>query len=78
MNDFTMAELGVFIGVLGGVATSLILTFQKSKCETIECCGCKIKRKIVEVPQGVAQQGAPASPGPRLGAQADELQNNAP
>ena len=46
MNDFTMAELGVFIGVLGGVATSLILTFQKSKCETIKCCGCEIKRAI--------------------------------
>jgi hypothetical protein len=43
-----MAELGVFIGVLGGVATSLILTFQKSKCETIKCCGCEIKRKVPE------------------------------
>lgn len=41
-----MAELGVFIGVLGGVATSLILTFQKSKCETIDCCGIKCKRKL--------------------------------
>ena len=46
MNDFTMAELGVFIGVLGGVMTSLILTFQKSKCETISCCGIKCKRKL--------------------------------
>jgi glyoxylate carboligase len=44
MDDFTMAELGVFIGVLGGVVTSLILTFQKSKCETIECCCIKCKR----------------------------------
>lgn len=72
MNDFTMAELGVFIGVLGGVATSLILTFQKSKCETIECCGCKIKRKIIK------GEEEPATP--RLGnqAQADEQQNNAP
>lgn len=46
MNDFTMAELGVFIGVLGGVVTSLILTIQKSKCETINCCGIRCKRKI--------------------------------
>jgi hypothetical protein len=45
MEDFTMAELGVFLGVLGGVLTSLILTFQKSKCETINCCGIKCKRK---------------------------------
>jgi hypothetical protein len=48
MNDFTMAELGVFIGVVGGVCTSLILTFQKSKCETIKCCGCEIKRYVKE------------------------------
>ena len=48
MENFTIAELGVFLGVLGGVMTSLILTFQKSKCETIECCGLKCKRKIKE------------------------------
>ena len=41
-----MAELGVFCGVVGGVLTSLVLTFQKSKCETINCCGVKCKRKI--------------------------------
>ena len=50
MNDFTMAELGVFIGVVGGVMTSLILTIQKSKCETISCCGATCKRKIVTKP----------------------------
>lgn len=50
MNEFTMAELGVFIGVLGGVVTSLILTIQKSKCETISCCGATCKRKIVTNP----------------------------
>lgn len=59
MNDFTMAELGVFIGVLGGVATSLILTFQKSKCETIKCCGCEIKRKITKTESG--EEGGQAS-----------------
>ena len=53
MNDFTMAELGVFIGVLGGVMTSLILTFQKSKCETISCCGIKCKRKLKTPPDPV-------------------------
>lgn len=46
MENFTMAELGVFLGVLGGVMTSLILTFQKSKCETINCCGVICKRKV--------------------------------
>lgn len=46
MKDFTMAEFGVFLGVIGGVLTSLILTLQKSKCETIRCCGCEVKRKV--------------------------------
>jgi len=48
MENFTIAELGVFLGVLGGVMTSLILTMQKSKCETINCCGMNCKRKIKE------------------------------
>tara|TARA_R110000824_G_scaffold50616_2_gene141193 strand:- start:822 stop:1061 length:240 start_codon:yes stop_codon:yes gene_type:complete len=51
MDNFTIAELGVFLGVLGGVLTSLILTFQKSKCETINCCGIKCKRKVDNPPQ---------------------------
>jgi len=42
-----MAELGVFIGVLGGVVTSIILTVQKSKCETISCCGILCKRNLM-------------------------------
>jgi len=39
MEDFTLAELGVFLGVVGGIITSLLLTIQKSKCEKIKCCG---------------------------------------
>ena len=64
MDNFTMAELGVFIGVLGGVLTSLILTIQKSKCETISCCGAKCKRKIkdTEIPQGDADAVDDANP----------------
>ena len=50
MEDFTMAEFGVFLGVIGGVMTSLILTIQKSKCETINCCGVNCKRKIQTKP----------------------------
>ena len=63
MNDFTMAELGVFCGVLGGVVTSLILTIQKSKCETISCCGAKCKRKI-EKPPAPAPIGDLPEPNP--------------
>ena len=60
MENFTMAELGVFCGVLGGVATSLVLTFQKYKCETINCCGVKCKRKIKDPvpPNDQGEEGA--------------------
>jgi hypothetical protein len=51
METFTLAELGVFLGVIGGVITSLILTIQKSRCETITCCGISCKRKLKENPE---------------------------
>jgi hypothetical protein len=54
MRDFTIAEFGVFLGVVGGVLTSLILTVQKSRCETITCCGMSCKRKIKEKDTPVA------------------------
>jgi hypothetical protein len=56
MENFTLAELGVFLGVIGGVITSLILTVQKSKCETIDCCGIKCKRKIIKEEEPVVPE----------------------
>ena len=44
MENFTLAELGVFLGVVGGIITSLLLTFQKSKCKRIKMCGCECDR----------------------------------
>ena len=44
MENFTLAELGVFLGVLGGIITSLLLTIQKSKCSRIGCCGAECIR----------------------------------
>ena len=64
MENFTIAELGVFLGVLGGVMTSLILTFQKSKCETINCCGIKCKRKVKDPEVEPDQPEVVAPPAP--------------
>ena len=57
MQDFTMAELGVFCGVIGGVATSMILTFQKSKCKKIKCCGISCDRELPDPPPNAQPQG---------------------
>jgi len=46
METFTLAELGLFVGTIGGVMVSLIFALQKSRCETINCCGIKCKRQI--------------------------------
>ena len=50
MDPFTLAELGLFIGSIGTVITGLIFALQKSRCENINCCGIKCKRKIKEDP----------------------------
>ena len=44
MEEFTLAGLGVFLGVVGGILTSILLAIQKSKCRTIKCCGCECNR----------------------------------
>jgi hypothetical protein len=62
MENFTMAELGVFIGVIGGVTTTLILTIQKSRCETISCCGMKCVRNLPAVEKKKTQ--GPETPVP--------------
>ena len=48
MEPFTLAELGLFVGTLGGVITGLIFALQKSRCETIDCLCIKCRRKIKE------------------------------
>ena len=37
MEEFTLSELGVFLGVMGGIITSILLTMQKSKCDKVKC-----------------------------------------
>ena len=45
MEDFTLAELGVFCGVIASSLVGLIAVFQKSKCDRIKCCGTECHRK---------------------------------
>ena len=63
MEDFTMAEFGVFLGVIGGVLTSLILTVQKSRCKSIKCCGTECQREIKDKPPVPPAPVAPAADG---------------
>ena len=44
MNDFTIGDLGVFIGTIGGVITGILIVLQKSKCRNIKCCGIQCER----------------------------------
>jgi hypothetical protein len=39
LGAFTIGDLGVFIGTIGGVITSILIVLQKSKCKSI-CWGC--------------------------------------
>tara|TARA_B100000686_G_scaffold201976_1_gene208983 strand:- start:419 stop:814 length:396 start_codon:yes stop_codon:yes gene_type:complete len=42
MQEFTIGDLGVFIGTIGGVITSILVIIQKSKCIKLDflCCHC--------------------------------------
>ena len=59
METFTLAELGVFIGILGSVITTFLLTCQKSKCETINLRKCICQRIIRETPAIVDEETSP-------------------
>ena len=49
MQDFTIGDLGVFIGTIGGVITSILVIIQKSKCIKLDFCGCHCIRDINEL-----------------------------
>ena len=38
MQDFSIGDLGVFIGTVGGVITSILIVLQKSHCKKIKFC----------------------------------------
>jgi len=39
MENFTLAEMGLFCGTLAGSIVSLIFAVQKSRCSEISVCG---------------------------------------
>lgn len=44
LNDFTIGDLGVFIGTIGSVITGILIALQSSRCKKIKCCGCECDR----------------------------------
>ena len=44
LGAFTIGDLGVFIGTIGGVVTSILIVLQKSRCKKIRCCGLQCDR----------------------------------
>lgn len=62
MKDFTLAEFGVFLGIVGGVVTSLLMTVQKSKCKTIDCCCVKCDRDPTLKTDGGTPTPSPRKP----------------
>ena len=62
MEPFTLSELGLFCGTIGGVITGLIFALQKSRCETINCCGIKCKRNIKKIDEDADTPDIPQNP----------------
>ena len=44
LGAFTIGDLGVFIGTLGGVITSILIVLQKSHCKKIKLCCLECER----------------------------------
>ena len=44
LGSFTIGDLGVFIGTLGGVITSILIVLQKSHCKKIKLCCLECER----------------------------------
>lgn len=50
LGSFTIGDLGVFIGTLGGVITSILIVLQKSHCKKIKFCCWECDRDTSEIP----------------------------
>ena len=45
LSDYTIGDLGVFIGTIGSVVTGILIVMQKSRCNKIKLCGCECDRE---------------------------------
>ena len=50
LGSFTIGDLGVFIGTLGGVITSILIVLQKSHCKRIKFCCWECDRDTSNIP----------------------------
>lgn len=63
MNDYSIDQLMLFIGGVASSVVLILLACQKSKCEEIGCCGCKIKRNVEAIIQEEKlKRGIPSTP----------------
>jgi hypothetical protein len=63
MDDYSIDQLMLFIGGVASSVVLILLACQKSKCEEIGCCGCKIKRNVEAIIQEQKiKRGIPSTP----------------
>ena len=56
LGAFTIGDLGVFIGTLGGVITSILIVLQKSHCKKIKFCCWECDRDLSNIPDDNERQ----------------------
>tara|TARA_R110000751_G_scaffold55018_1_gene118076 strand:- start:834 stop:1070 length:237 start_codon:yes stop_codon:yes gene_type:complete len=78
MRDFTIGDLGVFIGTIGGVVTSILIVLQKSSCLKIKCCGFECIRDPALVKKHIKEKGEPDTPKPNLESEFKMIKENNP
>ena len=78
MKDFTIGDLGVFIGTIGGVVTGILIVLQKSSCLKIKCCGFECIRDPALVKKHIKEKGEPDTPKPNLESEFKMIKENNP
>jgi hypothetical protein len=66
LGAFTIGDLGVFIGTLGGVITSILIVLQKSHCKKIKfmCWECERNDPLEDAERPPVNPNPPNPPNP--------------